>query len=492
MKKKLLIILGVFVGALAIILLALTIVIKSISFPDLIVKQVETMFNVRASIDKFTLRFFPALRVSLIEVTFYPRDSVADQGIPLADRKKPAQKKIIQIPKIDLSIKIYELLTQKKIIVKQFLFIEPIIDIRLSKKGNLNFLPMLSTPKIVNDQPNPNYKSISKEKTPPFDIRNLPIAGLVERMGFERATINFLLELTGNTIKITNLNLILKDIDLDPNNLVDHNSAHLNFDLKCAVFARDKKRTAEINLLSSGDIVPFSAKNGQINPEITYQITILRDSYVSGYGIFDQLVRFTDDLRNFGMKLENFQSLKQKFQLTHDSTLRARFANSKIQTLSDMRLSNEQINLSLFKKSYIHLTTLTQNLSGQFEVLNNSDTQSIFHSFDQKLVEASKVSLPEVQKIRGQYFDSITTINNGKEGIAIRFLATGTISNPKIAMIYSLPKPDQLLNQLLQQRIKEEQKKVTEEINEQLEEKKEELKERAREQLRKQLESNFQ
>ena len=93
-------------------------------------------------------------------------------------------------------------------------------------------------------------------------------------------------------------------MDVDPNNLKDHNSAFLKLSSNLKVTGPDSKpEYANFDLKASGSIQPFDYSTGFLNPDLVTDLTVLKGSRILSLPIATKLASTLDQLEKAGLDM---------------------------------------------------------------------------------------------------------------------------------------------------------------------------------------------
>jgi hypothetical protein len=450
--KKILIGISVFFGLILAVLVVGLLSISSIVTPDFIVSQIESSLNARADLKKVNISLFSALSsVELENLSLHERDHFADNANLLKERK-PSVNSILSVKKVDLKLNFLALL-KRNFQLKSFLLIEPSVSIVLKENGN-SLTHLFQQPKLVAGQPNPALEikedtTTADKSDKPFTVKSLPISANIDKVGMENGTIDIFIQKTLQKISLKNVNLLLTDIDIDPENLEKHNAVHLTANVNCSVLNSGGHETALFKILSKGSIAPFVPKTGLVNPSVNYNLTLKQGSYINGLSIMDALSGNLPVLSNAGIKLDGFS---KKADLTSDVNVAINYFSSKITLLNQIIFPTPNYDLTLEKDNWIHLETNEHHFKGSV-LASKVESDKTVNGVDSAIKAQMKQGNP--LEIRNKILGNL--IKNDR--VNLPFTSSGNIKSPNVQLAVTLPSILDLAKGLIGEKLKDEIKK---------------------------------
>jgi hypothetical protein len=437
--KKILIITGAVLGGFLILLVGVSLYVSSLLTPDFVVQQLESNLSLRAELAEIDVGLFSGASVVLKGVALGPRDSVANQGVPLGERK-PMRNKTISAEGLELSLQLMPLL-DKRLVVEKFVFEKPVLNMTMRANGTNNLSGLFQTPTVVNGERNP---ALDQAKAPasesadqasgsePFRAQDLMFAGSLERVGLSDGTINLGLA-SGDRLNLKNLNLFLTNIEVNPADLANHNSAYLELNADVSALSRrGGQEVARFLLKSDGKIVPFDPKTGEIALNIRYDLTLKESSFMTGFAVMDQLSGTLPDLKKAGV---NMSDVAKKAELIRDVQIDVEYGRGLLKILNDPTFPTRHYDLALLKGSTIKLGDSTHRFKGSV-LASEAETNKAFANLDKELQKALKGTSADPVEIRNKALSKIIT-----EGrIHLDFTSSGALANPNVDLLVNLPK----------------------------------------------------
>lgn len=365
---------------------------------DFLVLQTESNINARVELRDVTLTLFtwpPSLRLSGIKIA--PRDEFA--GTPLEGR--PA---LVDAPvNIDMA---YAELVPEGLLHRQFLpriirFIG--VDVResinprdgssLEKLFARPLAPMAVTvaevpraipvepaapavpaPQVYRETPPP---VVSQAPPPPAvipEVEQAPEGSQAERLALKEISIEQgRFRITNETSdarfdgEVSDFNLSITDIDIDPLDIANHN--HLNVRMSSKVVLNglaqiggrmQEVRFADMKLNGEGDVNPVDPVTMQWSPTAILKLAIERDSVIGGHmTIGDAAGQDLDKLMKYGVDLRN---IRIGGPLMRELSVNLLMQDQSIKFLEDAHLALPEYEVRVKRESWINFAADNQGL----------------------------------------------------------------------------------------------------------------------------------
>lgn len=375
------------------------------------------------------MNIFSSLEIEGITVA--KRDYYADFGIDLI--KRPLiENPEFYIEKVELQFSLFYLL-KKKFRVLRFMITEPVIKLDFFGETGSNFAIFLQTPVLVNGEENIDFAkikdhrrdSLSKRQEAtasktPFNIKYTSISAELEQIGIKNALINFMLK-KGRMLKFTNCDLIFDHINVHPLKLEEHNSLKLNFQFNLHIINNEAVEISQFLFLYNGNINPFVASTGYIDPEVVYNIKVKKGSYVLTRVLLNMLSDIFTTLARMGIRLDD--TPKQRLQ--RSSILYIQYDQGKIILQDDLILYATDFDLELKRGSWVRFHDYEHFFDGAL-IFYKKETSNIVEEFDDNL---KTVKIKNVE-IRNR--ERLLNIFTNKNRLKFPFISRGDITEPNV------------------------------------------------------------
>jgi hypothetical protein len=436
MLKKVAVIAGALLALLLTLIIGLSIYAARLIDADFIVAQLESSLNCRAELKELDAGLFSAVSsVRLGGLALGPRDDYANRGVPQKDRP-PLARPLVSAKEVRLALKFWPLLS-RHLVVREFVLVEPTVNLAVYANGSNSLAPLFSTPRIVNGEPNPALaeKPAAPEapaaNTGPFTARDLPIAGSLGRIAIERGTLNLALPDNRNRALVAPIDLSLSDIEIDPEDLQNKNQARLVFNAQAKLFDRANREAALLKLASNGVITPFDAATGRVNPRLKYAIQVSEGSYVNGLALLNQLSGNLPALARAGVKMED---LAKKAELTKNVEVSIEYGRALIKLLNAPVFPTRHYDFSLTEGSSLSLGDNQHRFTGRV-FASAEETERVFAKVDAEIARAIKGDETQARELRNKVFAAIVK----EDRVFLDFISSGDLSDPAVELLANLP-----------------------------------------------------
>lgn len=446
---------GIYIGAAVIGLLLIIIIglssLSSFITPQFVVKSLESSLNARVNVKEVNINLFSALsaiEVKGIELGY--RDSVADKGTLLEERQA-MKSPVIQLDSIDLGLTLSALL-KKEFRLDKLIINSPDLTLVLNEDGSNNLSSLFKPPVTVNGEPNPSLtpealeerrkeeeqakRDADSESKEPFSIKSIPISISMGELGIKDGSVKVVMKKTKQIIQLNALNLILKDLDIVPDDLENHNSLKLILNTDLGVIGANGKESSKFLLDTSGTIVPFDAKTGLINTAIVHTVTIKEDSYISGFAVFDSLAGELPALKNLNLKMDK---LSQKSSLKKDVTTKIGYSNGRVSFKDSPVFPTSNYDLTIVEGTWIQITNSTHLMNGKI-ISTKEESDRAISQIDKALQAGSKGA--DTSEMKKKIFGDLLE----GDRVALPFQSSGNIKSPNVGLKISLPSLTDLIS----------------------------------------------
>ncbi len=462
--KKIFIAISASVVLLLGLLVGVSVYVASLLTEEFIVHQLEEIFNARFDLKKYTLSVLSGGDLKIQKFSMGPRDRYANNGVPLAKRP-PLKNTAISMEELGLHLDIFKLI-DGIFSLEGFVLKKPKIQLVLYANNRNNLSSLFTSPAIVNGRPNQAKKqneassNRGKEekvsdkrlkKSGTLKAQSVPIAASLGEIGIKGGYVNVLLKKTGDSIRIENLNLLVKNIEFDPKDLKNKNSADIFFDMELRLFTKSKKETGLFLLSSNGRVVPFNQRSGRLDPNVVYSLLVEKGSYVAGFSVLEKLSGQLDLLKKANISLDQ---LKEKAVLSANSRLKLRYYRDVVSFLRDASLLTKHFDLFLKKGTLFRLTQMTHRMKGEL-LLSPEISKETIAGIDKNLQKQLKMNPKETVETRNKAFQDIIR----GDRIFLSFQSQGSIQSPSVSLHNKLPSISNLLEEAGKQYFRREKEK---------------------------------
>ncbi len=434
--KKILKWLGIFFGAIFVIIIGIGIAAMIIINKPFVEKQMEKQLHRQVRIADVSGGLFSAVSgftITDVKISNFKSDKELE-----ALKDKPVADADIFTAMKSFSFKIsFPPLLQGKFVLNELMLYTPQINIVRYKSGAFNFSDLLVTKPMTPEEKAELEKKIReeaakpKEETPPMKADDIPVAINVGSVGMQDGNINFSDLTTGQKLNIYKVTAKVFDIKIDPKNLEKNDDISLKVFAGIKTMSRPESgsvQSFDIGIDMTGNIIPFDKKTRILNPEIFLKAGSPYGS-ATGLQIFNEMVN-VEQISKYSGKFDFLQkdiSWKNGFVKIH-------YKNN-VATLSEGKLANDDYSIS-FGGS---VNTASMGLD-----LNSDMTLAKKHTEKVK-AQTSKLA---VKLITGKAKDyvkpetvgdtAVKPMLNDKGEIFLKYAIKGTASKPAVKLVHPL------------------------------------------------------
>jgi hypothetical protein len=431
---------------------------KSLS-KEALVSQMETAWNCRAGIDDVRLVLFsnPA-RLEIIGCRLWPRDGEVGKALATRTAIEPGP---ISIGNAVLEVKLQDLVSKRlnvqQLTLSDISVVEEITKDGQSSLGQLFQRPTQESPPVAvnppetNSEPVPTAPTIPDVEppapradetsmatsTPAVQAPELGYSIRVDRASLERA--NLMINNRKNTTLTTlsDLSFTISEIDIDPADLLNHNSLQLLLDTRIVVRdhvtikgVHQPVNQVDLRLHGEGKVRPLDPSTGLWSASSDLHLTLLKGSLLAGYmKIGDIESKDLKKLDEYGIDLRDVSMGGPLFE---DANIRIRFSDDRILFMDDANFAMPDYELSVGKESW----------------LNPPEDQ---HELNLRIYFGSKVQEQLVQGLvkfglgQDQAGAMLKGMSDEKGRFYLDLKSTGKLAKPKVK-----PDTSRLLNRVIQ------------------------------------------
>ena len=443
--KKILIILGVLALLALVALFAVRHFTIGYLTPDFVVRTIEARWNCRAEIGDVSISPGGTTTIEITDVALAPRDKFADEAVPLDDRPK-LEGAMIRVASMKLEVRPGDLM-KRHLGIEHLVIQKAEVDTEINLEGKATVDALFEKPgtvapseasdedeavtlAVVADGDATDGEVVGGEPADDdfvaSDMKISTAAGLVE---LRDSRITILLAKSGAKVLVEDLQMVFEDIDVDPNQLVGHNTANFDFSGTVAIEGQDAKsgqplRFADLKLSGGGALSPFNAETGIIEPAWTSEVVFLQGSEVKSFPLIEELQTKLADIDAGGV---DFSDVRVHGVLGRDS---------------GTRLAHRQGRFTLEQP----LTLDLPDVSFIFDAASWADTASNEHQVNGVVIASEELTAKVakgvddyVSKKTGGLLGGLSRIilepvmDNGR--ISLKLVSEGDMSEPKVDLV---------------------------------------------------------
>ena len=406
---------------------------------DLIISYLESEKNIRVDIEDVS----PSLilgEVNIGGIIIGPRDSNADKGLVAEQRSKPIPSKTrIKISNVSLKVRLVDLFLDK-LSIKSIIIEDLDLAYSINEDGDHSLDSLLDPPKYIKGVLNPEYQRKKKRrelakirwkldsglKNPvddSFNASEVPMPTTLDELIIKGGRVAIKLDKSGNNVYFSQLKGSITDLDVDPQNLKEHNSALLGLAGNLKVMGPESNlEYASFDLKADGTIQPFEASSGFLNPDLITSLTVMAGSKIVSLPIATRLASTLEQLESTGLDLSVIDDL---LVVDNDTTFSLGLRNYILRAAEPLPVLINGNQIILEKNSWL-------NTANDEHLINASFTFS--DKISQKAFEKSYEYLSErVGKgVASAVSELLFTPVTKKGKIHIPFVSSGDFNRPKV------------------------------------------------------------
>ncbi len=374
--KKVAIIGGI---AFVVIVLAIGIAIKVFVDKDLVAKLIEDNINGRVEIEDISVPLWAAFSGITID-GFKIGYKDAEMKKPMNERAKMANNKVVLgFEQFNFSVAIGKLIMSggKEFQMKSLLLKKPKVNLVIGKNGGNNLTGLLVKKKTKEQieaekkeaaeakeeaKKKKKEKKEPKEKSKPFNIKDLDTEIKMSKIGLVDGIVTVNLKKSGQTIILTDLDLLVKDISIDPKNLAKKNRVTINAGFTAALKESKRKGVKSFRVIfdSNTTVKPFNEKTGRVSENAHVKVGLLKGTKITGLAIFNKIKSGTAQLKKVGVNLD---FLGDTLELNKDAWAGVKYAGGKVTFDEPPALVTKDMTITLKKGDYFHSKTMKHKLT---------------------------------------------------------------------------------------------------------------------------------
>lgn len=331
--------------------------------PEFWVQQIERAMACRAEIADASLNLFskPA-RLSLREVRLMPKDAPTS----------PGQEVPIHLPEVVLEVRLEDLLN-RRFHVEKLTFLAPVVRESIDAKGRstlegLFVQPQISRVAMASDEV-PRAIPVAPAPAEPSNSTSvMPASAQPEKspnrfsFSIQSAVIqdgSMTIQNNGSAVSVSDLDFELTGIDLDSQNLAEHNQmvAKLSAVAKVSGWARiagarQQATLADVRLSATSQIRPLNPSTGAWQPSSLVKMTLDKGSMIAGHMTMgDAAGKEMRKLQEYGIDLS---PVRVGGPLQEAAVVEGTFVNNRFSLTQDARFLFPDYEVSLRRKSYVN------------------------------------------------------------------------------------------------------------------------------------------
>jgi len=412
---------------------------------DSIVNLLESERNLRMDIGELRAGIFGG-KVVLSDILLSPRDKYADNATSTAERSDPVESQTrIRISDATIKVRLIDFLFGRLSI--DALIVDGLdIAYAIDEEGNHTLDPMLDPPKYVKGALNPEYEEKRKRRElakarrkmksaeenvvdDSFNVSDMPMATKLKSLVLRDSIVSIKLIKSNNRIAFTDIKGSVSDLDVDPLDLIRHNSAYLELSGNLSVTGpQGEIEYASLNLQADGKIQPFDSQTGFLNPDLITDLTVKKGSRIMSLPIASKLASMLDQLEEAGLDISVIEEI---LVVNEDSKFRLGLRNYILRAVEPLPVIINGNRLVIDEGAWLNTASDAHLINASF-TFSEKISNSTFTRANKMLSEivGKSVAGPVAELL----FTPVT-----KEGrIHIPFVSNGDFNRPKVRVSVAL------------------------------------------------------
>jgi hypothetical protein len=305
---------------------------------------------------------------------------------------------------------------------------------------------MLDPPKYVKGALNPEYEEKRKRRElakarrkmklaeenvvdDSFNVSEMPMATKLKSLVLRDSIVSIKLIKSNNRIAFTDIKGSVSDLDIDPLDLIRHNSAYLELSGNLSVTGpQGEIEYASLNLQADGKIQPFDSQTGFLNPDLITDLTVKKGSRIMSLPIASKLASMLDQLEEAGLDISVIEEI---LVVNEDSKLRLGLRNYILRAVEPLPVIINGSRLVIDEGAWLNTASDAHLINASF-TFSEKISNSTFTRANKMLSEivGKSVAGPVAELL----FTPVT-----KEGrIHIPFVSSGDFNRPKVRVSVAL------------------------------------------------------
>jgi hypothetical protein len=324
--------------------------LQQLANADNLVRQLEEQFNLRAEVMESHVSLGFPTRLEISGLTLAPRDESVEKGIPQSER--PPLQSVASFDFIALDLRTFPLLAQR-FVIENLSIERPSVEMEVFADGTTTF------DELIKPAPTSRTESDKQEKSSGDDeelgvvkASELPLPTILGTLSIEDANILAKVAKSNTTVQVSRCIVHLTDVDIDPNALADHNSANLELSAWIGVDSVEKNtRYLDLSFDGSGAIQPFDPESGELDPSLSAQVTVRKDSWIDTLPLLDDMEELIRQLEDFGVNLE---SVRLRGDFSEDTSASFNASRKDLKMTSDFMIPVDENFIVLEEGSWVN------------------------------------------------------------------------------------------------------------------------------------------
>jgi len=429
--------------------------------PEYLVQEIEKRWNCRAEVEDLKVTLLGDTGLELIGVRLGPPDEYVKNGTA-PDERPPMENVEVSAGFAHIEVEAGDLF-KRRISIKKLVIKDVKIRTKVRHNGRISVQELFESPGrdnsdqittgAVSESSKPasvaevNGKTVTvqvsgdlngdkdKEK---FSAEDMEVSAFADNVEIKNAQIVATLASGNSIVTLSNFELKLSQIEIDPADLLKHNHASFVFSGDLAVEdSKTKVKQISLSLRGDGEVQPFDPASGMIDPRWVSNMTIEKGSAINTFPMIEKLNKLLSGVDTAGVNLDD---LNVRGELTNDASTRIAGHAGKFELKKNLALPLPDTAFVFAAGSWL------DSGSNQHQLLG-----TVMASEDLTAKLSKKVDTYLKKKAKSFYSKSLTELvlqPAMKEGrIAFDFVSKGDLGDPKVDILTPFGSLTDLLDQ---------------------------------------------
>lgn len=363
--------------------------------PEFLTEQIESRWNCRAKIESVESSLLGTSKVTINGLTLFPKNETgAVKGAPPVVVGKVylevstgdlirRQLKILHLELSDVALRSSVSRNGESSLAKLFESIDdekakPAVTKPASAKPKTEDVVVVTTPDLSGKS-----KATDDED---FAADDLPLALVADRVEVKNGTVEVFLESSKATVVINNFDVAFTAIDVNPRLLDSHNSSEFQFGGDLKVIGADKADIVTAHIGGQGNLRPFNAATGQIDPAWAVNLTLAKGATLNTFPILDKMHEMLKKVDTAGIDLSK---MELRGELMADATTEIHQAQGKYMVKQPLLIQLPDVGLAIKRDSWVDTGTNLHKIEGAV-IFSEKTTQEVEKMVDTYLAKKMK------------------------------------------------------------------------------------------------------
>ena len=431
--KKLLKWIGIFFGAVFILIIVAGIVAMFIVNKPFIENQMEKQLHRQVRIGDVSGGLFSAVSgftVKDIKISNFKTEKELEKlkDKPVADSEIFASMKSFNF-KVS-----FPPLLRGKFVLNELMLYGPQINIIRYKSGAFNFSDLMVSKPVTPEEKAENEKKARedaekpKEESKPVKADDIPVAVNMGSIGMQDGNVIFTDMTTGQKLNIYKVTAKVYDIKIDPKNLDKNDNVSLKIFAGNKTLSRPESgsvQSFDVAFDISGNVIPFDKKTRILNPEVILKAGTPYGK-ITGLQIFNEMIN-VDQLAQYSGK---FDFLGKEIDWK-DGYVKVNYKQN-IVTLSEGKLATSDYALTFGGTVNVASMNLNMNTEMALAKKNSDKVKAKISNLLDKLITGKAKSFVKADQVADT---AMKPMLNEKGEVYLKYAIKGTASKPDVVLV---------------------------------------------------------